>query len=43
MTGLAGRLSCLPGGLRISLETSAVEAEKAYRVRVGRKLGLPSG
>ena len=29
MTGLAGRLSCLPGGLRISLETSATEAEKA--------------
>ena len=31
----------MPGGLRISLETSVVEAEKAYRVRVGRKLGLP--
>ena len=41
MTGLAGRLSCLPGGLKISLETSATEAEKAKRVRIGRKSVLP--
>ena len=31
----------MPGGLKISLETSATEAEKAKRVRIGRKSVLP--